>query len=184
MGKIPDDPPQTAPRGLCWLPGVIWAQLGVWVGDPGSGPAHRLPMAWSGCWPRGRAHCPPCPPADPDPERWGRAVRPSEPEGGLLWTPPCDRSWGIRPVCPGGTGLLLRGTSGAGRTHLPARPQPLVGDEPCRAARPPRLGRWRAASSPAHLQTAGPAQPAGRSGLRGAQASLMVVTTGVDPGEL
>lgn len=64
------------------------ATAGHVVGDLGPGPAHHLPMAQGGCWPWGKGHRPPCPLADPDPERWGRAAPPSEPEGGLRWTPP------------------------------------------------------------------------------------------------
>lgn len=79
---------QTALRGLCWLPGVSWPQLGMWLGDLGPGPAHHLPMAQGGCWPWGKGHRPPCPLADPDAEQWGGAAPPSEPAGGLRWTPP------------------------------------------------------------------------------------------------
>ena len=46
----------------------------------------------------------------------------------------------------------------------------------------PRNLGWGTGSSPTRLQTAGRTQPARGSGLRGAQVSLMVVTTGCDPG--
>ena len=181
MGKIPDDPPQTAPRGLCWLPGVIWARLGMWMGDPGSGPAHCLPMAWRGRWPRAWRTVHPA-----HRRTWTLSRGAGQPLPQSLRAAFCGHP---QVTAPGASALCARealgcssgDTSGAGRTNLPARPRPLAGDEPCRAARPLQLGRWGAASSLAHLQTAGPAQPAGRSGLRGAQVLLTVVTTGCDP---
>ena len=106
---------QTALRGLCWLPGVSWPQLGMWLGDLGPGPAHHLPMAQGGCWPWGKGHRPPCPLADPDPEQWGGAAPPSEPAGGLRWTPPTGplRASALRAArhwaAPPGTREVRRG---------------------------------------------------------------------------
>lgn len=114
----------------------------MWVGDPGSGPAHRLPMAWRGCW-----------------QRSGRTVHPAcrrtqtlsggagQPLPQSLRAAFCGHP---HVTAPGASALCARealgcssgDTSGAGRTNLPARPWPLAGDEPCRASRPPRLGQW------------------------------------------
>lgn len=113
---------QAALRGLCWLPGVSWPQLGMWWETWGQGLLTTClwPRAAAGHGARGTVH----------PARWrtqtlsGGAGQPlpqslRAASGGH---PPRDRSWGICSVCLQGTGLLLPGHVRCGGDTLACPP--------------------------------------------------------------